>query len=105
MFGKYFDTSEVDKFADWVVEEVKRALPASLDPTLTDVQKKVDRLDKRIGEQATTFAKDSKLNLYKKARLASRLQEGMTSHGYPKPFIRTFSLEVVRRVTVASQAA
>lgn len=104
MFGKYFDTSNVDKFADWVVEEVKRTLPATFDNTLTDVQKKVERLDKRIGEQASTFGKESKLNLYKKARLASRVQEGMSSHGYPQAFIRTFSLEVVRRVTVAARA-
>ena len=26
MFGRFFDTTAVDEFADWVVDEVKRAL-------------------------------------------------------------------------------
>jgi hypothetical protein len=103
MFGRFFDTTAVDEFADWVVDEVKRTLPASYDPNLQNVAKKADRLDKRVAERAIAFAQKSKLNLYQKARLASRVQEGMNAHGYPKPFVETFSMTIVKRVMAVSR--
>jgi hypothetical protein len=103
MFGRFFDTTAVDEYADWIVEEVKRTLPAAFDPSLKNVSEKVDRLDKRIAQRTGTFTQSSKLNIYQKARLASRVQEGMSAFGYPKPFIKTFSMDIVRRVMVASQ--
>jgi len=104
MFGRFFDTTAVDEYADWIVEEVKRTLPAAFDPSLKNVSEKVDRLDKRIAQRTSTFTQSSKLNIYQKARLASRVQEGMTAFGYPKPFIKTFSLDIVRRVMFASKS-
>jgi hypothetical protein len=104
MFGRFFDTTSVDEFADWVVEEVKRALPPAFDPNLKNVSGKVDRLDRRLAERTTSFTQSSKLNLYQKARLASRVQEGMSAIGYPKPFIKSFSMEIVKRVMSASRA-
>ena len=98
MFGRYFDTTAVDEFADWIVDEVKRTLPASFDPGLKKVEEKVERLDKRIEQRTSTFTQTTKLNLYQKARLANRVQEGMTAIGYPKPFIKTFSMDIVARV-------
>jgi hypothetical protein len=103
MFGRFFDTTAVDEFADWVVDEVKRTLPASLDSNLQNVAQKVDRLDKRIAERSVTFARTAKLNLYQKARLAGRVQDGMNAHGYPKPFVETFSMTIVKRVMAVSR--
>jgi hypothetical protein len=103
MFGRFFDTTAVDEFADWVVDEVKRALPASFDPNLQNMAQKVDRLDKRIAERSVTFAKSTKLNLYQKARLAGRVQEGMNAHGYPKSFVATFSMTIVKSVMAVSR--
>jgi hypothetical protein len=104
MFGRFFDTSSVDEFADWVVDEVKRTLPPAFDPTLKNVTGKVDRLDRRIAERTTSFTQASKLNIYQKARLASRVQEGMTAFGYPQPFIKSFSMDIVKRVMSASRS-
>ena len=104
MFGRFFDTTSVDEFADWVVDEVKRTLPPTFDPNLKNVSGKVDRLDRRIAERTTTFTQAFKLNIYQKARLASRVQEGMSASGYPKPFIKTFSMDLVARVMRASRA-
>ena len=104
MFGRFFDTTTVDEYADWIVDEVKRTLPAAFDPSLRNVSEKVDRLDKRIEQRTTAFTQQSKLNIYQKARLASRIQEGMSAFGYPKPFIKTFSMDVVRRVMVTSRS-
>ncbi len=104
MFAGFFDTTAVDEYADWVVEEVKRTLPAGFDPTLKNVSGKVDRLDRRLAERTASFTKTAKLNIYQKARLASRVREGMMASGYPKPFVQTFSMDVVKRVMVASRS-
>ncbi len=103
MFGRFFDTTSVDEFADWVVDEVKRTLPPAFDPTLKNVSGKVDRLDRRISERTTSFTQSSRLNIYQKARLASRIQERMSASGYPKPFIKSFSMDLVKRVMSASR--
>jgi hypothetical protein len=103
MFGRFFDTTAVDEYADWVVDEVKRTLPAGFDPGLKNVSGKVDRLDRRLAERTATFTQTSKLNIYQKARLASRVREGMIAFGYPKPFVQTFSMDIVKRVMVASR--
>ena len=104
MFGRFFDTKAVDEYADWVVDEVKRTLPASFDPTLRDVQGKVDRLDRRLAERTTSFTNASNLNIYQKARLASRVREQMSAYGYPKPFVQTFSIDIVKRVMTAARS-
>lgn len=104
MFGRFFDTTAVDEYADWVVDEVKRTLPTSFDPGLKNVSGKVDRLDRRLAERTASFTQSAKLNIYQKARLASRVREGMTAFGYPTPFVRTFSMDIVKRVMVASRS-
>jgi hypothetical protein len=104
MFGNFFDTTAVDEYADWIVDEVRRTLPAGFDPTLKNVSGKVERLDRRIAERTASFTQASKLNIYQKARLASRVQEGMSGFGYPKSFIKTFSMDIVKRVMFASRA-
>ncbi len=103
MFGRFFDTTAVDEYADWVVEEVKRTLPAGFDPGLKNVSGKVDRLDRRLTERTASFTKSARLNIYQKARLASRVREGMLAFGYPQPFVQTFSMDIVKRVMVASR--
>jgi hypothetical protein len=46
----------------------------------------------------------AKLNIYQKARLASRVQEGMSAFGYPKPFVKSFAMDLVKRVLLASRS-
>jgi len=104
MFGRFFDTTAVDEYADWVVDEVKRTLPAGFEPGLKNVAGKVDRLDRRLAERTASFTQSSKLNIYQKARLASRVREGMLAFGYPKQFVQTFSMDIVKRVMIASRS-
>jgi len=103
MFARFFDTAAVDEYADWVVDEVKRTLPAGFDPGLKNVSGKVDRLDRRLAERTDSFTRNAKLNIYQKARLASRVREGMLAFGYPKPFVQTFSMDIVKRVIAATR--
>ncbi len=101
MFGKFFDTAEVDRFSDWVVGEVKKALPAGRDPSAKNIAQRAEALNKQIDQQTLIFCKSSRLNIYKKARLAARVREGMDAHGYPKPFVQSIYLDLLRRIQAA----
>jgi len=101
VFGKFFDTTEVDRFADWVIGEVKNALPARHDPSAKNIAQRADTLNKQLEQQTQIFCKSTRLNIYKKARLAARVREGMDAHGYPKPFTQSFSLDLLRRIQAA----
>jgi len=105
MLGKLFSTAEVDKFADWIVEAVRNELPPAHDPSAKNIAQRADRLNKRIEERTRAFCKSTKLNIYKKARLAARVREGMSSHGYPAPFIKSFSFDLLTRIQSASNKA
>jgi hypothetical protein len=106
MFGKIFNTAEVDRFADWVVSEVRNSLPPAHDPSAKNIAQRADRLNKQIDEHTRAFCKSTKLNIYKKARLAARVREGMNTHGYPEPFIKSFSYDLLTRIqTVSNKAA
>jgi cell division septum initiation protein DivIVA len=103
LFGKFFDTAEVDKFADLVVAEVKRALPAGYDHNIKNVSDRTNTLDQRIDRQVQTFTQFTKLNIYKKARLAARVREALTTQGYPVKFFEPFTLDLLNRVQKASK--
>jgi hypothetical protein len=102
MFGKFFSTTEVDKFADWIVSEIKNTLPPAFDPSAKNIAQRADRLDKQLEQQTKAFCKSTKLNIYKKARLTERVREGMSAHGYPAPFIKSFSFDLLRRIQTVS---
>ena len=105
MFRKLFDTTEVDKFADWVLDEVKKQLPPGHSPGTRDIGQRAEKLNDRISLRTVEFAKAAKLNLFKKARLTARVREGMAAHGYPEPFVKSFSMDLLARVARASQQA
>jgi hypothetical protein len=103
MFGKVFSTTEVNRFADWIVNEVKNALPPAFDPSAKNIAQRAEKLNKQIEEQTRGFLKSTTLNIYKKARLAARVREGMSAHGYPEPFVKSFSLDLLRRMQAVSK--
>lgn len=104
MLGKVFNTAAVDEYADWILSEVKKQLPPRPAPGASkDIGQRAEKLNERISMRTIDFAKTTKLNLYKKARLTARVREGMTAHGYPEPFIKSFSLELLARISRASQ--
>jgi hypothetical protein len=105
MFGKAFDTAAVDGYADWVLSEVKKQLPPGHSPGTKDIGQRAEKLNERIALRTLEFSKSTKLNLYKKARLTARVRDGMTAHGYPEPFVKSFSLDLLARIARASQQA
>jgi cell division septum initiation protein DivIVA len=104
MFGRVFDTTEVDKYADWVIAEVQRTLPPGFDPNMKNVAERAESLNQRIAKQTETFTRSTSLNLFKKARLAARIRDGMNAHGYPEPFVKALSFDLLNRIRAATKA-
>jgi hypothetical protein len=104
MLEKMFSSTEVDRFADWVVAEVKKALPTAPNPAANNIAKRAERLTKQIDQQTKIFCKTTKLGIYKRARLAARVREGMLAHGYNAPFVKAFSYDLLRGIQAATSA-
>jgi len=103
MFGSFFKTAEVDQYADWIVAEVKRSLPAGYSPGTRNIAERAERLNVSVAKKTVEFARSAKLNIYKKARLAARVREGMSALGYPEPFVKSFSFDLLARLQAASK--
>ena len=104
MFGSFFNTADVDQFADSILAEVKRSLPPGYVPGMKNIEERTEKLNVTLGKKTSEFTRSTKLNIYKKARLAARVREGMSAHGYPEPFVKAFSLDLLRRLQAAKQA-
>jgi hypothetical protein len=104
MFASFFDTTTTNEFADWIVAELKRAVP----PDSVSRKKKhvirAQQLDENIGRLVVDFSRTTRLNIYKKARLAARVREGMSAHGYAKTFVNSFTYELIARLQAAARA-
>jgi hypothetical protein len=100
---KWFDSREVDTFADWLVSELlKRYPPTGAD---SDPKKAANRLKKvhdSLFLRVEGFAREHALNLYTKARLGNRVKWAMRDAGYPPQFSETFTHEVVTVVSVVN---
>jgi hypothetical protein len=102
MFGSFFNTAELDLYADWILGELKRALPPGFAPDTKNIAERAEKLNERIAKRTGEFTQAAGLNIYKKARLAARVSEGMSAHGYPEAFVKSFSYDLLTRIQVAS---
>jgi hypothetical protein len=105
MFGNAFNTVQVDAFADWVVAEVKKSLPPASSVGIKNISDRAQKLNERIAKRTSEFSKSEKLNIYKKARLAARVREAMSAHGYAESFVKAFSFDLLARIAHASKKA
>lgn len=103
MVGSYFNTVEVDQYADWIVGELKRSLPPDFNQSIKKFAERMQKMNERIAYRTSEFTQKARLNIYKKAHLAARVREGMSAHGYPEPFVKEFSYELLARIQVASR--
>ncbi len=103
MFDKLLKSPEVDRFADWIVIEVKKALPAKPTPAQRNIPQRAERLFTQIEQQAKVFSKSTKLSVYKRARLAARVREGMAAHGYSESFVKGFTFDLLRQIQNAAK--
>ncbi|HKB83271.1 MAG TPA: hypothetical protein VKD04_08710 [Burkholderiales bacterium] len=103
---KWFDSREVDKFADWLSAEIiRRYPPTGLD---TDSKKAAQRLQKvhdSLLMRVEAFARENALNIYKRARLGNRVKWAMRDAGYPLQFSEAFTHEIVTVISVINARA
>jgi hypothetical protein len=101
---KWFDTKEVDGFAQWVVSELLERLPPAIigtdDRKLPD---RIQRMNEFVSGRATAFAVEHRPNFYKRARLANKVKWGMREAGYPARFADTFTYELATLITVTTR--
>lgn len=101
MMLKWFDSTEVDKFADWLSEEIiKRYPPSGMDTDPKKAAKRLQKVHESLFLRVEAFAKENKLNVYKRARLGNRVKWAMRDAGYPLPFSESFTHEVVTVISV-----
>src|SRR6267154_2095251 len=103
MIASFFNTTTTNEFADWIVAEVKRAVPPGTAPRKKKHAIRARELDENIARRVVEFTRTTHLNIYKKARLAARVREGMSAHGYPEAFVKSFSLDLLTRLQAASK--
>ncbi|MEO8165405.1 MAG: hypothetical protein ABI619_08410 [Betaproteobacteria bacterium] len=96
MMWSWFDSKEVDAFADWLSAEIiKRYPPAGMDKDPKKAAQRLQKVHASLFARVEAFAKANKLNIYKRARLGNRVKWAMRDAGYPLPFSESFTHEVV----------
>jgi hypothetical protein len=106
MITNFFDTAKTNEFADWIVAEMKRALPP--DPDSMSHKKKhairARQFDESVARRVVEFTHSTVLNFYTKARLVARVREGMNAYGYQKAFVDAFAFELIERIQASKNS-
>ena len=101
----WFDTAEVDRFADSMVAELVRRVPLNaLSKEGAKSDKRFSRMTEVLSDQVRTFAGAQRPNMYKRARLGNRVKWALKDVGYPDPFVDAFVTELITLVTLAAKA-
>jgi hypothetical protein len=99
----WFDTKELDGFADAVVAELVRRYPPPGDGV--SGKKAFERLRRSFAatfDGIDRFLAGRRLNFYKRAKFANRIRWALSDAGYPPEFTDTMTREVVTHVTLAA---
>jgi hypothetical protein len=88
MILRWFDTTEVSSFAKSVSEEYAR-LRKSVAVRRDDTGKRAQKFDK-LADKVKDFARDRKLNVYKKAKLLKVLGDGLRAQRVPEAEVSAF---------------
>ena len=98
----WFDTREVDAFAEQVMAEVmQRFPPENIDLPDKKAVDRVKRMNDSISGKVREFARGKRLNFYQRARFGNQVKWAMKQAGYPAKFIDAFTYELVTLITVA----
>jgi hypothetical protein len=107
MIFAWFDTKAVDALAAAIARDfAQRMPPASVDTPGKKAEAKQKTTHDLVLRQVSDFARQNKLNLYTKARLANKFKWALLDAGYPKSFVdaMTFELAAVVSATEARSA-
>ena len=103
MLGGWFDTKELDAFADSLVADlVKRFPPAAENAVARKEFEKLRRTFSATFQRIDVYVAAHPLNVYKKARFANRIRWALRDAGYPAEFVRTMTQEVVAHMSLVA---
>jgi hypothetical protein len=103
MMWSWLDTKQVDEFGSWVVAELcKRYPPEGVDANPKKAAERLRKTHDSLLLRVEAFAREHRLNLYKKARLGNKVKWALREAGYPPQFVDTFTHELVTVVTVVN---
>ena len=92
---KWFDTTEVDGFADSIVKLfMKRFPPTEFHTPGKRQEERFRKVHGALARELQDFRKTHKLNIYTKARLANRFKWELKEAGYPDAFIDELAYEL-----------
>lgn len=102
MIFKWFDTKSVDALATSIARDmIKRVPPTSIGAPGKKAEAKQSRTHDLVLRQAHDFARQHKLNVYTKARLANQFKWALIEAGYPKDFVDKMTYELASVVAAA----
>jgi hypothetical protein len=104
MVFDWFNTKELDEFADALVARLIESYPPSSGPL--SGKKAFERMRKLFGatfDRIDGFVRSQRLNLYKKAHFANRVRWALLEAGYPPEFVDTMTQELVTHLTLAAR--
>ena len=102
MIFTWFDTKSVDALAAGMARDLaQRIPPASIDAHGRKAENKQQKTHDMVLRQAHVFARQHKLNIYTKARLANRFKWALLEAGYPRGFVDTMTYELAAVVAAA----
>ena len=95
------DTKELEAFATALAEDLGRRFPpASEKRTDPGAVHQLKVIMEGLGARAVRYHQQSKLNVYKKAKLGNVFRWKLTEIGYSKDFVEKATKEVVTRLAV-----
>jgi len=98
---RWFDTREIDEFAQLIAAELfKRVPPATLDSHTKKAAERLRNTHEAIFARAGKFARTHKLNVYKKARLGNQFRWALKEAGFPREFVDAWTYELVTLVAL-----
>jgi hypothetical protein len=105
LFG-WFNSHEVDLFADAIADDLSRRIPALSEGSLKKLTPdRIQNARQAITARASAFARQHKLNWYKKARLGNTFKWTLLDKGYDKEFVETWTRDVLVAVSSKKQSA
>jgi|RhiMetdeSRZDD1v2_1073273.scaffolds.fasta_scaffold35845_5 hypothetical protein len=104
MIAGWFDTKELDAFADSLVAELVERFPPAGERAAG--QKTFDKLRRTFGatfDKVDAYARSHKLNVFRKAHFANHMRWALKEAGYAPEFVSTMTQELVAHVTLAAR--
>ena len=105
MLLNWFDTKDIDEFANAIAADfLARFPPSEIEDQKRKGPARLKKAHDEIFARAEVFVRSKPLNMYKKARLGNRFKWALREAGYPAEFVNSLTYELTAFVTVKAGA-